>query len=244
MIRFVAGKPKYVWLSQHSNGEAYTFACLQKDSTGKRVSSLSDIHPFPSYAMLRVSQPILYCANGSHALYATPGQHDHTIPNLNLPFPFLLVDQTDAGPRYDPVPASYYYEYTGPSSSASAGTFTAYSDSDPVGYLRFAGQWGDQEYPEDDLRQKAKGLLGFKKYVSGPTGPLKKDLIRKEVWPQNEFSGGQTIRKRLPGSEKTWVEDKLEKVGKFFEKCCGIKKKETVVPPGQKKVNVDGRVIA
>jgi hypothetical protein len=37
MIRFVSGIPKYIWLSQHSNGEAYTFSCLQKDPTCKRV---------------------------------------------------------------------------------------------------------------------------------------------------------------------------------------------------------------
>jgi len=37
MIRFEDGIPKAVWLSQHSNGEAYTFSCLQKDSSGQRV---------------------------------------------------------------------------------------------------------------------------------------------------------------------------------------------------------------
>lgn len=38
MIRFVNGEPKYVWFSQHSNGEAYTFSALKKDASGKRVS--------------------------------------------------------------------------------------------------------------------------------------------------------------------------------------------------------------
>jgi hypothetical protein len=38
MIRFVNGVPKYVWFSQHANGEAYTFEALKKDGSGKRVS--------------------------------------------------------------------------------------------------------------------------------------------------------------------------------------------------------------
>jgi hypothetical protein len=37
MIRFINGTPKYVWLSQHANGSAYTFKALQKDASGKRV---------------------------------------------------------------------------------------------------------------------------------------------------------------------------------------------------------------
>lgn len=38
MIRFENGTPKYIWLSQHGNGEAFTFAAMQKDKSGKRVS--------------------------------------------------------------------------------------------------------------------------------------------------------------------------------------------------------------
>jgi hypothetical protein len=36
MIRFKNGTPKKVWLSQHANGEAYTFRALEKN--GARVS--------------------------------------------------------------------------------------------------------------------------------------------------------------------------------------------------------------
>jgi hypothetical protein len=44
MIRFINGEPKYVWFSQHANGEAFTFSALQKDKSGKRVG-------FPSFAL-------------------------------------------------------------------------------------------------------------------------------------------------------------------------------------------------
>jgi hypothetical protein len=38
MIRFINGVPKYVWYSQHANGEAFEFDILNKDGSGKRVS--------------------------------------------------------------------------------------------------------------------------------------------------------------------------------------------------------------
>ncbi|KAF1832457.1 hypothetical protein BDW02DRAFT_425098 [Decorospora gaudefroyi] len=217
MIRFVKGVPKYVWLSQHANGEAYTYKCLNKDvKTGKR--------------------PILYCANGSHAIYPTAGPHDHTIPNFNLPTPILLVDDTDAGPLYDSLLDSYYYEYSGPSSVAPSGTFTPYykSRDDPVGFLYFTGRWGDEEYPADDPRQKGKGLFTFKKYVGGPTGPVDKQLLRKEVWPQNQWSGGQRIRTRLPGVARWW-----EELGKWLGGKFGMKK--SAYPNGTIKMTVDGK---
>jgi hypothetical protein len=73
-------------------------------------------------------------------------------------------------------------------------TSTFASSRDPIGFLNFTGHWGDAEYPADDARQKGKGLLGFKKYVGGPTGPGDKGLVRKEVWPENTLSWGQRIR--------------------------------------------------
>ncbi|KAF2676542.1 hypothetical protein K458DRAFT_447452 [Lentithecium fluviatile CBS 122367] len=163
MIRFINGVPKYVWFSQHANGEAYTFEALKKDSSGKR--------------------PLAHCANGSHALYATPGPHDHTIPNLNLPVPFLLVDETDTGPLYDPLPCSHFYTHN-PQSSSFAPIHP--TPAAPTAYLHFRGRWGDQEYPAGDRRQD--DLAGNKKYVGGPTGPADKQLGRKEVWPENSFS--------------------------------------------------------
>lgn len=75
--------------------------------------------------------------------------------------------------------------------------------------MDFKGRWGDAEYPESDPRQKGKGLLGFKKYTGGPTGPVDKQLGRKEVWVENEWSKGQKVRKRLEG---TWWEGVVKKV--------------------------------
>lgn len=86
--------------------------------------------------------------------------HDHTIPNLNLTTALLLVDETDAGSLYDPLPSAYYYAYT-PSSI----TFTPLGPTRdaPTGWLYYKGRWGDEEYPANDKRQK--DLLGNKKFV-------------------------------------------------------------------------------
>ena len=51
MIRFSNGVPQAIWYSQHNNGEAFTYSCVEKQ--GQR--------------------PVSYSANGSHANYAITG---------------------------------------------------------------------------------------------------------------------------------------------------------------------------
>jgi len=148
-------------------------------------------------------------------LYPTPGTHDHTIPNLNLPTPLLLVDECDAGPVYDPVPSSYMYSYTDVATPA----FTPLTPNMPTSFLLFTGRWGDAEYPKSDKRQQGNDLLGFKKYVGGPTGPADKQLKRKEVWPENEWSKGQRVRSRLPGTG--WWEKIVERFKGMSKECFG-----------------------
>ena len=97
------------------------------------------------------------------------------------------------------------YTYTPPSKttttaeSLTGGVFTPSTTSAPTSFLSYQGRWGDAEYPDSDERQKGKGLFGFKKYVGGPTGVEDKQLMRKEVWPENEFSKGQKVRRKVPG---------------------------------------------
>ncbi|KAF1973319.1 hypothetical protein BU23DRAFT_135373, partial [Bimuria novae-zelandiae CBS 107.79] len=208
MIRFVNGQPTAIWYSSHANGAAYTFSAVQKDASGKR--------------------PIAYAANGSHALYPTPGLHDHTIPNLPLPAPLLLVDDTDAGPRYDPLLSAYFYSYTPSSSSFAA---AAPTPDAPTAWLRYKGRWGDEEYPASDRRQK--NLFGNKKFVGGPTGPADKQLGRKEVWPENAWSAGQRLRERVDDGGKGKVKEWFEKLN-----CFGKGKGKAVT-----RVKVSGEVV-
>lgn len=120
----------------------------------------------------------MYSANGTHATYARDGDHDHTIPNFDLPFAGLITDHTNAGALWDPTLSAYYYKY-----DALTGQFTAYDSSTPTAWLNFDGHWGDQQYPDSDPRQKE--FFGQRKYVSGPTGPKTKQLNRANVCPDN-----------------------------------------------------------
>lgn len=143
-------------------------------------------------------KPIVYSANGSHAVYAIPGTHDHTLQIINLATPGVINDYTDAGTLWDPVQNAYWYSWTALSGSTPAspvvpplrnvnkyGTFIPYDSHTPVGWLYFAGRWGDFRYPKSDPRQDSLNILGFDvawKYESGPDGPANKNLGRKNVW--------------------------------------------------------------
>ncbi|KAL8720430.1 MAG: hypothetical protein Q9225_002720 [Loekoesia sp. 1 TL-2023] len=99
LVRFQHGKPKYVFLSEHYFGQAYTYEAVEK--IGKR--------------------PVIYSAVGTHAMYAIPGRHPYILP-LGL-----LHDQTDRGPLWDPALNTHTYIYNHTSDHLSASTFTPHA---------------------------------------------------------------------------------------------------------------------
>lgn len=155
MIRFRNGTPEAIWYSQHGNGQAFTYNSVEKEGM----------------------RPISYSAVGSHANYAIEGVHDHTIPNLNLPAGFIR-DFTSQGTLWDPTLSTYFYNY-----HAGTATFESIEGS-PLGAMDFKGRWGDQQYPDTDSRQPPP-FFGFRKFVSGPTGPRTKQLDRENICPAN-----------------------------------------------------------
>lgn len=157
MVRFSNGVPQAIWYSQHANGQAFTYPTVTKHSDNLR--------------------PIAYSSKGSHANYAIPGKHDHTIPNLNLPAG-VLEDDTDQGTLWDPLLSAWFYHF-----EADSNDFTALGEGTPTEWLMFKGRWGDEKYPNSDPRQRE--LFGQTKFSSGPTGPADKQLNRKEVCPEN-----------------------------------------------------------
>lgn len=55
--------------------------------------------------------------------------------------------------------------------------------SNLTSFLYFTGIWGDYQYADDDPRQSIVPYFGLKRFVSGPTGPMAKQLIRKGLFP-------------------------------------------------------------
>ncbi|MCJ1273458.1 Vacuolar protein sorting-associated protein 62 [Puttea exsequens] len=148
LIRFQHGVPKLVFYSEHNFGEAYAYSAVEK--IGKR--------------------PVVYSAEGTHAMYATPGTHPYVLP-LGI-----LHDETDRGPLWDPALNAHTYTYDHHTDKLRASNRTA---SSPTNWFYFAGHWGDKLYPLNDSRQY--GLVGEYHYVNGPLGPRFKHLGRRKV---------------------------------------------------------------
>lgn len=158
MVRFKDGAPQAVYYSQHSSGQAFSYAAVEKAADGLR--------------------PVVYVARGSHANYAIPGPHDHTIPGLNSPFG-PLKDHTDRGVFWDPAANPYSYSY-----DVASQQFTPYNPADTTAFLSFTGKWGDRQLPDNAPGQI--NVFGARKYTGGPTGPRDKKLARDAVCPDSK----------------------------------------------------------
>ncbi|KAE8336211.1 hypothetical protein BDV24DRAFT_168461 [Aspergillus arachidicola] len=152
LVRFHHGKPKALFFSAHSAGEAYSYEAVEKN--GER--------------------PVIYSALGTHAMYATPGIHDYILPWG------LLHDQTDRGPLWDPLLNSHSYTYDYDNDTLLASTFSPDSPTEwfyynghwgdkfyPLGdhrQYRFAGQY---HYVNGPLGPRFKHL-DRRKVCQGP----------------------------------------------------------------------------
>ena len=149
MVRFVNGTPSAFYLSAHSGGSAYTFNATQKTN----------------------GRPTAYIGVGTHANYATPGQHCHDLPGD------LLCDETDTGSLWDPTlnfRAFWFDNSTSTFTVASgAGLGGQEIDGEGAGWLSFRGMWGDEEYRMLEHGQyclKIGDLVDECHFSSGPTG--------------------------------------------------------------------------
>ncbi|KAF2477891.1 uncharacterized protein BDR25DRAFT_206786 [Lindgomyces ingoldianus] len=164
VVRFQHGKPKAVFFSEHSFGEAYTYEAVEK--IGKR--------------------PVGYSATGTHAMYATADTHPYILPGG------ILHDVTDRGPLWDPLlnVHSFTYDYTNDTLRSSNVTPHApigwfyfmghwgdkfYPLSDPRQY-RFLGQY---HYVNGPLGPRFKNL--GRKHVCQGNGEC---LIKAWVGPK------------------------------------------------------------
>ncbi|CAG7920773.1 unnamed protein product [Penicillium olsonii] len=148
LMRFHNGIPKALFFSAHQGGEAYSYEAVEK--IGQR--------------------PVIYSAEGSHAMYATTGVHEYILPWG------LLHDVTDRGPLWDPLLNSQTYTYDFDSQNLRASTL---NPSAPTEWFHFRGKWGDKFYSLGDERQYR--FAGQYHYVNGPLGPKFKHLNRHKV---------------------------------------------------------------
>lgn len=177
LVRFYKGEPQIVWMSAHGGGAAYKFNAMEMYDRGL------------------TKRPVLFSARGTHANYATVGQHSHDIPY------YMLSDFTDRGPLWDP--AQNYLAYT------FDGKHVAFANGSEPGrearygnWLKYLGHWGDKKLPNWDRRQKYSPFEW--KYIDGPLGPLTKNLIRGGVCQRHKwwnFFGTCQVRNTLKHGE-------------------------------------------
>ncbi|KAG6008933.1 hypothetical protein E4U43_000084 [Claviceps pusilla] len=177
MIRFEHGVPRGIFFSEHEGGQAYAWDAVEK----------------------RGSRPVIYSAVGSHAMYATLGEHPYVLPFK------MLKDVSDKGPLWDPALNNYAYHYnyklenhtqrdeeadaaddgTRARTSSRAGRAekkppslvpAAKNPDAPTSWFHYDGYWGDRLYTLADMRQWR--LFGQYHYVTGPSGPKFKQLSR------------------------------------------------------------------
>lgn len=158
MIQFHDGQPTGIYYSQHEEGSAYNW--------GDRALSTDN------------SRPLVSSAYGSHANYVSPGDHVHDA---------VLLDYCDAGQLWDPISSAYFYYFDLVTSKLTRIFLPgAPEESNLSSFLYFSGRWGDLQYPDNHPRQKTVPYFGLKRYVSGPTGPTTKQLVRKGLFPDHQ----------------------------------------------------------
>lgn len=150
LVRFQNGFPELVWMSAHGGGAAYEYSAMEKLETDPL-------------------RPVLFAGRGTHANYATVGQHSHDIPY------HMLSDFTDRGPLWDPAQNFLAYWWDGESLRYGNGTVAGREDAYGP-WLLFGGHWGNRKLPPEDPRQKFHPFEW--RYIDGPLGPLAKNLLR------------------------------------------------------------------
>ncbi|KAE9973182.1 hypothetical protein EG328_004524 [Venturia inaequalis] len=170
MIRFRDGVPTGIYYSQHRDGQAFDW-----DDEGIQKEN---------------NRPAVYSAYGSHANYAANGTFVHDD---------VLLDYCDAGLLWDPIQSAYFYRLDVDAFTVKRLFHKAehQADSNLTSWFYYEGRWGDMQYPDSDPRQRKVPHFGLPRFVSGPTGPRTKQLIRKGLYPDHR-------------NKKTWLQIGIE----------------------------------
>ncbi|CED83091.1 Vacuolar protein sorting-associated protein 62 [Phaffia rhodozyma] len=180
MIRFYQGMPQQIFLSEHAFGEIWPFDVIDKGL---------NLHPRGKEWGWE-ERPVVYSAEGSHALYGTPGRQEYL-----LPFG-LLSDTTSKGPLWDPTLNHLAY-WLNTSTSTWWTQFLTFvpAEGTPISasFLDYAGRWGDEFWSAASTGESMQGqedvvksqwcYAGNCRYVNGPMGPRYKYLDRRVLDP-------------------------------------------------------------
>lgn len=157
MVRFLNGEPKWVFYSQHQDGEAYAYSTVQKED----------------------GRPVGYSAYGGHANYPVAGTFE-LVPGLIG----LLEDKTTAGWRWDITQNYNGYWYSSVNGFVVAGgsNSSAGHDGGPpgIGYLQQTGKWGNKALPASNPAQQI--IFGQEAWSDGGTGPIDPSKSLARTW--------------------------------------------------------------
>lgn len=203
MVRFNNGIPSQIFLSQHQDGEAFTYDALEK--IGKRALIFATFGSHMNFAVagshkIPFTIPPLPAFNLSSV--SIPGIPSSVLSNLNLSSILqailpanLLQEDTSRGTLWDPVANAYAFNFTfdfRPNRPAEENNqftplATKNNPNPPVNWLTYFGQWGDQQYPLTDVRQfEILNTPQLAYITSGPNGPVFKQLVRSTVCPPSQ----------------------------------------------------------
>ncbi|THH33205.1 hypothetical protein EUX98_g1011 [Antrodiella citrinella] len=173
MVRFVDGAPSVLYISAHASGEAIQY----------------------NITTLTRGRATTFIAGGSHANYATPGDHLHGTNNT-------LDDRTDSGALWDVTLnfRGYWFDNATQAFSIAGGrnvgALEESFDDEGTGWLDFQGMWGDEQYPVGEHGQFCDSPEACL-FASGPTGPIAKNLGR--TLPCQNEAGCTVLTKLVPG---------------------------------------------
>ncbi|GMM33747.1 Vps62 protein [Saccharomycopsis crataegensis] len=203
LVRFYDGTPTHVWMSAHGGGNGYKFDAVEKFGEFDQ----GEWHNHPNSRRnngTKNQRPVIFSARGTHANYASVGQHAHDLPYS------ILSDFTDRGPLWDPAMNYLAYTWDGVNLVPSLNKTSRITNNTDFIYkynnrereygpwLFFMGQWGDKKMDPKDPRQVWSPWEY--KYIDGPRGPLAKNLLRENICQRSKwwnFWDGCTVRNHL-----------------------------------------------
>ena len=100
----------------------------------------------------------------------------------------LFIDYCDAGLLWNPIPSAWAYQYDSANATMRPlplpGVDESQTPSGVDSFIHYRGVWGDERYPDSHPDQETVPYFGIKRFISGPTGPIMKALVRKGLEPE------------------------------------------------------------